>query len=89
VKKYLIIFLFLFLLFGCDIKYKPNYQINNRKPPITIIAIDSITKAVVMRDGNNQVFTIYNNPTTRAISKSLKVGDTLRVLPTNGISKNF
>jgi len=32
-----------------------------------------------MRDGDNQVFTIYNNATTKAINRSLNVGDTLRV----------
>lgn len=88
-KKFLIIFLFLFLSCDFEIKYKPNYQINRRKPPITIIAIDSLTKSVLMRDGDNNVFTIYNNPTTRAITGSLNVGDTLRILPTNGISKDF
>ena len=88
-KKISIIFIFSVLLFSCDIKYKPNYQINNRKPPITIVAIDSVTKSILMRDGNNEVFTIYNNPTTRAIANSLKIGDTLRVSPVNGISKNF
>jgi hypothetical protein len=31
-----------------------------------------------MRDGDNQVFTIYDNPTTKAISNSNIVGDTLR-----------
>ena len=87
VKKFLIILFF--LLISCDIKYKPNYQINNRKPPITVIAIDSATKSVLMRDGDNHVFTIYNNPTTRAITGSLKVGDTLRVTQTKGISKDF
>lgn len=87
VKK--IFFIFLFLLFSCDIKYKPNFQINNRKPPITVIAIDSVTKSVLMRDGDNHVFTIYNNPTTRAITNSLKIGDTLRVTPIRGISKDF
>lgn len=65
-------------MLGCDTNYKPNYQINGRKPPIVVIAIDTITNSVIFRDGNNKVFTIYNNPTTKAISNSLKVGDTIR-----------
>lgn len=76
-KKMLI--LILLFLFSCDLHYKPNYQINGRKPPIVVIAIDSTTNSVLMRDGDNKVFTIYNNPTTKAITKSLKVGDTLRL----------
>lgn len=67
--------------------YKPNYQINGRKPPIIVIAIDSNTNSVIFRDGDNKVFTIYNNPTTKAISNSLKVGDTLRLKPTSIIKK--
>lgn len=80
-KKFLI--LFFLILFSCDINYKPNYQINNRKPPIIVIAIDTATNSVLMRDGDNKVFTIYNNATTKAITKSLTIGDTLRLpLPT-------
>lgn len=84
-KKFL--FLFFLILFSCDIHYKPNYQINERKPPIIVIAIDTITNSVLMRDGDNKVFTIYNNPTTKAITKSLKVGDTLRLSPLREIKK--
>lgn len=75
-KKFLI--LLILFLFSCDINYKPNYQINKRKDPIIIIAIDTTIDAVIMRDGNNKVFTIYDNPTTKAITSSLVVGDTLR-----------
>lgn len=85
-KKFIFVFLFLFL--SCDLHYKPNYQINERNPPIVVIAIDTITNSVVMRDGDNKVFTIYNNPTTKAISKSLNVGDTLR-LPLSKEIKKF
>ena len=70
-------------MIACDTHYKPNYQINSRKPPITVIAIDSITKSVIFRDADNHVFTIYNNPTTKAITTSLKVGDTVRLKPNN------
>lgn len=78
-KKILFIFI-LIILFGCETKYKRNYQINNRKSPIIIIATDSITNSVVLRDGDNQVFTIYDTPTTSALTKSLTVGDTIRVI---------
>lgn len=86
-KKFLIV-LFL-LLFSCDMNYKPNYQINKRKPPIIVIAIDTVTNSVIMRDGENHVFTIYNNPTTKAITNSLKVGDTLRISGSKSITKKF
>jgi hypothetical protein len=86
VKKFLIIFLF--LLLGCDTNFKPNVQINSRRAPIVIIAMDTVTNSVLMRDGNNDVFTIYDNPTTNAITSSLKVGDTIR-LKAKGISKKF
>lgn len=87
-KKF--IFLLFLLFFSCDINYKPNYQINSRKPPIIVIAIDSTTNSVIFRDGDNKVFTIYNNATTKAITNSLKVGDTLRLSPSNKvITKNF
>lgn len=75
-KKFLIILLFLF--FSCDTHYKPNYQINKRPDPIIVVAIDTTTNAVIFRDGDNHVFTIYDNPTTKAIVESLSVGDTLR-----------
>ena len=84
-KKFLV--LILFVLISCDINYKPNYQINSRKPPIIVVAIDTITNSVLMRDGDNKVFTIYNNPTTKAITKSLNVGDTLRLPPLPEIKK--
>lgn len=87
-KKLSFLFIFLFI-FGCDTNYKPNYQINNRKAPIIVIAIDTTTSSVIMRDGDNRVFTIYDNPTTHAITKSLIVGDTLRLKPKNNIIKNF
>jgi hypothetical protein len=87
VKKILII-VFL-LLMGCDTNYKPNIQINSRKAPIVVIAIDTVSKSVLMRDGDNQVFTIYDNPTTEAITKSLKVGDTIRLSSRNSFNKKF
>jgi hypothetical protein len=87
VKNFLIIFLF--SIIGCDTHYKPNYQINSRRPPITVIAIDSITKSVIFRDADNHVFTIYNNPTTKAITTSLKVGDTVRLKLNNIITEKF
>ena len=86
-KKLLILLFILFL--SCDVNYKPNYQINSRKPPIIVIAIDTTTNSIVMRDGNNKVFTIYNNPTTKAITASLKIGDTLRLPQKNVITKEF
>lgn len=88
-KKILIILLFLFVWIGCDTNYKPNYQINHRSEPIVIIAIDTSINSVVMRDGNNKVFTIYDNATTIAITKSLSVGDTLRPKQLKVIGKNF
>jgi len=84
-----LLFLLLLLLTSCDMNYKPNYQINKRKPPIIVIAIDTVTNSVLMRDGNNQVFTIYSNPTTKAITNSLKVGDTLRISVSKSIIKKF
>ena len=84
----LLIFL-LFFLCSCDTNYKPNYQINNRKPPITVIAVDSFTKSVLFRDGNNQVFTIYNNPTTKAITNSLRIGDTIRLKINNTVHTKY
>ncbi len=87
VKKYFL--LFLLLIIGCDTNFKPNVQINSRKPPIVVIAIDTVTSSVLMRDGNNEVFTIYDNPTTKAISKSLKVGDTIRTKSSKSYQKKF
>lgn len=88
--KKLSIILFFLLLLGCT-DYKPNYQINSRRPPIVIIAIDKTTKSVIMRDGSNQVFTITDNATTSAIVNSLKIGDTLRtpISSKKSISKKF
>ena len=87
-KKFLVILFFL-LITGC-VDYKPNYQINTRKPPIIIIAIDKTTKSVIMRDGDNHVFTLSDNATTNAIVNSLKIGDTLRLPDSkNSIRKKF
>lgn len=74
-KKLIIIF-FLFFL-GCH--YNPNSRINKRTPPVVVVAIDTSYTSVVLRDGDNKVFTIYNNSTTNAISESLKKGDTVRL----------
>jgi len=74
---------------GCDTNYKPNFQINKRTPPIVIVAIDTATNSVVFRDGDNHAFTIYDNPTTKAITSSLKVGDTIREKPNYIIVDNF
>lgn len=87
--KRLVLFLFLFLLFSCDDNFKPNVQINVRKSPIVIIAMDTTTNSVLMRDGNNEVFTIYDNATTKAITKSMKVGDTLRPKSSKSYQKKF
>ena len=91
--KKILIFLLFVLFLSCDTHYKINYQINKRPEPIVIIAIDTTLDAVIMRDGNNKVFTIYNNPTTKAITSSLTVGDTLRpdslFLNNKYIIKNF
>jgi hypothetical protein len=73
-KKFILLFLLIFL-YGCETHYKHNYQINNRKTPIIIVAIDTSTNSVVMIDGDNKLFTIYNNPTTKAITCSRNVGD--------------
>lgn len=85
--KKIIIILFI-LFFGCR-NYKPNFQINKRPEPIVIIAIDTSINSVVMKDGNNKVFTIYDNATTLAITESLQVGDTLRPKQIKVIDKNF
>jgi len=76
-------------MIGCDINYQYNYQINNRKTPIIIVAIDTTTHTVIMRDGDNKIFTIYNNHTTKAITSSLKIGDTIRSKPYSVFYKNF
>lgn len=74
-----IIFIIFLLLIGCDVNYRPNNLINKRKPPVTVIAIDTATNSVLFRDGDNKVFTIFDNPTTKSITKSLKIGDTVRL----------
>lgn len=71
------ILLLLFLLVGCH--YSSNRRINSRTPPVIVIAIDPETSSVMLRDGDNKVFTIYNTSTTNAISKSLVEGDTVRI----------
>ena len=83
-----ILFLILFLI-SCENNYKHNYQINKRKPPIVVIAIDKATNSVVMRDGDNHVFTIYDNPTTKAITSSLNKNDTLRKAQIKSIDESF
>jgi len=88
-KKLLMILLFLFIWIGCDTNYKPNYQINHRPEPIIIVAIDTTLNSVVMIDGNNKVFTIYDNPTTKAITSTLSVRDTLRPKQLKVLGKNF
>lgn len=75
-KKILII-IFL-LIISCDFNYRSNNRINKRTPPVVIIAIDTIEYSVVCRDGDNKIFTIFDNPTTFAITKSMSIGDTLR-----------
>lgn len=84
-KKILILISFLFILVGC--KYSPNNKINRRTPPVIVIAVDTSFTSVILRDGDNKVFTIFNTATTHAISKSLKVGDTVRI-DENGNIKN-
>lgn len=80
VKKFSFLILF-FLFAGCDrlADYNGNSHINGKVPPVTIIAMDTISKSVLFRDGDNKVFTITDNSTTRAICKSLHVGDTIRL----------
>jgi hypothetical protein len=75
-KKFLLILLLL-TFFGCH--YSSNRRINNKVTPVTIIAIDSISSSVILRDGENNIFTIYDTPTTMAISSTLKKGDTVRI----------
>jgi hypothetical protein len=77
-KKIIFIILFLFLI-GCDTNYKTNGYINRRTPPVVVIAIDTATSSVVLRDGDNKVFTIYDNPTSKSITSSLSIGDTVRI----------
>lgn len=75
--KKILIFIFLVTLVGCH--FSSDRRINERKPPVTIIAINPEKNSVLLRDGDNKVFTIYNTTTTDAISKSLTVGDTVRI----------
>jgi hypothetical protein len=70
-------FVLLLFLVGCH--YSSNRRINNRVPPVTIIAIDSVCSSIVLRDGENKVFTISSTSTTNAMRSSLVVGDTVRV----------
>ena len=85
--KKILLFTF-FILFSCE-NYKNNIQINKRRPPVIVIAIDTVTSSVLMRDGDNSVFTLYDNPTTKAISKSRHVGDTIRKKPNYSFEQNF
>jgi len=73
-------------MFGCH--YSSNNRINNRKPPVIVVAIDPETSSIVLRDGDNKVFTIYKTATTNAISKSLVEGDTVRI-DENGLVKKI
>ncbi len=59
--------------------YSSNKRINDRIPPVTIIAIDIENSSVLLRDGENDVFTIYGTETTNAISATLSKGDTIRL----------
>lgn len=83
-KKIILILLLSFLV-GCH--YSSNRRINKRTPPVIVIAIDPEFTSVVLRDGDNKVFTIYNTATTHAISKSLKEGDTVRIDKDGNIRK--
>lgn len=74
--KRLITILFLLMFMGCH--YSSNIIINKRKTPVIVIAIDKENSSVMFRDGDNKVFTLYDTPTTGAISKSLIIGDTVR-----------
>jgi len=85
--KKILILLLLFLMIGCH--YSSNRRINNRKPPVIVLAIDPETSSVMFRDGDNKVFTIYNTSTTNAISKSLMEGDTVRIDGDGLIKKNI
>lgn len=84
-KKILILISFLFILVSC--KYSPNNMINKKTPPVIVIAVDTNFTSVVLRDGDNKVFTIFNTATTHAISKSLKIGDTVRINKNGNIKK--
>ncbi len=80
------LFLLLFL-FSCH--YSPNKRINDRVPPVVIISIDKDNSSVVLRDGENKVFTIYENETTNAISVSLMIGDTIRIVESKIVIGDF
>ena len=83
--KNVIIILLLLFLSGCH--YYSNRKINKRTPPVIVIAIDPESSSIVLRDGDNKVFTIYNTATTNAISKSLKEGDTVRLNQNGSLRK--
>lgn len=70
--------LFILILFLTSCHYNPNWRINRRTPPVIVVAIDPDSSSVVLRDGDNKVFTIFDNPTSYAIAASFIEGDTLR-----------
>lgn len=84
--KKLLILIYLLIIMSCN--YNRNHQINKRTPPIIVIAIDTTEDAVLFRDGDNKTFTLYNNPTTKAITSSLVVGDTLRLNEQSKLTTN-
>ena len=84
-KKIILLSLLFLFLAGCH--YSSNRRINKRTPPVVVIAIDPESSSVVLRDGDNKVFTIWNTATTTAISKSLMEGDTVRIDEDGNIRK--
>ena len=86
--KKLIILLIVIIFIGCN-NNEYNYQINKRKTPVVIIAMDTTVNSVVMRDGDNKIFTIYNNNTSKALSTSLNIGDTIRIKDFKYFKKNY
>ena len=85
--KKLILIVFLLLLTFASCHYSSNRRINQRVAPVVVIAIDPESSSVVLRDGENKVFTIYNTSTTKAISKSLMEGDTVRITEDGKVRK--
>ena len=77
------------LMFIMSCHYSPNRIINKRTPPVIIIAINPEKNSIVLRDGDNKVFTIYKTPTTNALNSSLKEGDTVRNYIRKSNSGNF
>jgi len=75
--KKIILIILLSTFISCH--YSPNRRINDRIPPVVVLAIDVDNSSVVLRDGENKVFTIYDTKTTNAISATLSVGDTVRL----------